>query len=209
MTVTSPSASTRSRLYTPEEYLALEDQADFRSEYRQGEIIPMAGGTTNHNRIARNVSAELHFASKARDEFEHFIGDVKLWVPQEQLYTYSDVMVVVGEVDYYNSRQDIILNPQVIIEVLSKSTKDYDRLGKFAIYRTIPSFVEYVLINQNRIQIEHFTKQAAKRWSLQDIDAEDRELQLESIPFKMSLDEIYRKVSFAEAETTQKDVLDE
>lgn len=201
MTVTS----TRSRLYTPEEYLALEDQADFRSEYRQGEIIPMAGGTTNHNRIARNVSAELHFASKAQDDFENFIGDVKLWIPQEQLYTYPNVMVVVGEVEYHNDRRDIILNPQVIIEVLSKSTEDYDRLGKFAIYRTIPSFVEYVLINQNRIQIEHFTKQAAKRWSLQDIDAEDRELRLESIPFTMSLDEIYRKVNFAEAEPTQKD----
>ncbi|MBE9010566.1 Uma2 family endonuclease [Pseudanabaenaceae cyanobacterium LEGE 13415] len=209
MTVTSPSASTRSRLYTPEEYLALEDKADFRSEYRQGEIIPMAGGTTNHNRIARNVSAELHFASKAQDEFENFIGDVKLWVPQEQLYTYPDVMAVVGEVEYYNDRRDIILNPQVIIEVLSKSTEDYDRLGKFSLYRTVPSFVEYILINQNRVQIEHFTKQGAKRWSLQDIDADDRELKLESIPFTMSLDEIYRKVNLADAEPSQKDVLDE
>ncbi|MGG6266016.1 hypothetical protein ACQ4M3_18295 [Leptolyngbya sp. AN03gr2] len=99
--------------------------------------------------------------------------------------------------------------------MLSKSTEDYDpcgiceaaRLGKFATYRTIPSFVEYVLINQNRIQIEHYTKQAAKRWSLQDIDADDRELKLESIPFTISLDEIYRKVNFANVEPSQNTVL--
>jgi Uma2 family endonuclease len=204
MTVTS----TRSRLYTTEEYLALEDQGDFRSEYRQGEIIPMTGGITNRNRISLNVAGKLN-STFAEQSYEVFMADVKLWIPQEQLYTYPDVMVIVGEVEYYNDRRDIILNPQVIIEVLSKSTEDYDRLGKFAIYRTIPSFVEYVLINQNRIQIEHFTKQAAKRWSLQDIDAEDRELKLESIPFTISLDEIYRKVNFAQAEPVQKDTLPE
>jgi len=99
-----------------------------------------------------------NFASKAQEEYENFIGDVKLWVSQEQLYAYPDGMVVVGDVADYNNRRDIILNPQVIIEVLSKSTEGYDCLGKFAIYRTIPNFVEYVLIHQNRIQIEHFTK---------------------------------------------------
>ncbi|MBD1844253.1 Uma2 family endonuclease [Cyanobacteria bacterium FACHB-63] len=207
MPAISPSASIQPRLYTPEEYLALEDQAEFRSEYRQGEIVPMAGGTTNHNRISLNVAGKLNSVFVEQD-YDVFIADVKLWIPQEQLYTYPDVMVVVGEVEYHNHRQDIILNPQAIIEVLSKSTEDYDRLGKFAIYRTIPSFIEYVPINQNRIQIEHFTKQAAKRWSLQDIDAQDQELQLESFPFAMSLDAIYRKVNFAEAETSQKNDLD-
>ncbi|MGG6266015.1 Uma2 family endonuclease [Leptolyngbya sp. AN03gr2] len=119
MTVSPPSGSIRSRLYTPEEYLALEDQADFRSEYRQGEIIPMAGGTTNHNRISLNVAGKLN-STFAEQNYDVFMADVKLWIPQEQLYNYPDVMVVVGEVEYYNNRRDIILNPQVIIEVLSK-----------------------------------------------------------------------------------------
>jgi Uma2 family endonuclease len=190
------------RRYTPEEYLALEDAAKDKSEYFNGEIIPMTGGSTNHNRIARNLSAWLHFASKDEDDYENFIGDVKLWIPAEQAYTYPDVMVVAGAVEYHNNRTDIIGNPQVIVEVLSPSTEDFDRLGKFAMYRTIPSFQEYVLISQHRIQVEHYTKQAAKRWLLQDIDREDTQIQFASIPFAISLDDLYRKVQFAAPEVT-------
>ncbi|MEP0982967.1 Uma2 family endonuclease [Leptolyngbya sp. FACHB-17] len=112
-------------------------------------------------------------------------------------------MVVVGEVAYHNNRRDIILNPQVIIEVLSQSTEDYDRLGKFASYRTIRSFVKYVLVDQNRIRVEHFTKQAAKRWLLQDLDAEDREIRLRSIPVSISLNDVYRNVNFSETEVSK------
>ncbi len=194
-----PSAAPRR--YTPAEYLALEDKAESRSEYRNGEIIPMTGGTTNHNRLARNLSAWLHFAAKDTDDYENFIGDVKLWIPEEQIYTYPDVMVVAGAVEYHADRTDIICNPQVIVEVLSPSTEDYDRLGKFALYRTIPSFQEYVLINQSRIHVEHYTKQTAKRWLLQDIDAEDGQVQFASIPFAISLEDLYRKVQLLGVES--------
>lgn len=185
------------RHYTPDEYLALEDAAEHRSEYRNGEIIPMTGGTTNHNRIARNLSAWLHFASKDTNDYENFIGDVKLWIPAEKTYTYPDVMVVVGPVEYYDDRTDIIHNPQVIIEVLSKSTEDYDRHGKFSLYRTLPSFQEYVLINQTRIQVEHYTKQAEKRWTLQDLDIDDQQIQFASIPFAIALEDLYHKVKLS------------
>ena len=179
------------RRYTPEEYLALEDAAETRSEYRNGEIIPMTGGTTNHNRISLNLAGSINLAF-AQADYEVFMADVKLWIPDEQVYTYPDVMVVAGAVDYHNRRNDIILNPRVIIEVLSKSTEDYDRLGKFALYRTIPSFQEYVLVNQTRIQVEHYTKQAAKRWLLEDLDIEDAQVRFASIPFAISLEELYR-----------------
>lgn len=191
------------RRYTPEEYLALEDAAETRSEYRNGEIIPMTGGTTNHNRISLNLAGSINLAFVQAD-YEVFMADVKLWIPDEQVYTYPDVMVVAGAVDYHNRRNDIILNPRVIIEVLSKSTEDYDRLGKFALYRTIPSFQEYVLVNQTRIQVEHYTKQAAKRWLLEDLDIEDAQVRFASIPFAISLEELYGRVQFAEVEPAAK-----
>ena len=191
------------RRYTPEEYLALEDAAETRSEYRNGEIISMTGGTTNHNRISLNLAGSINLAFVQAD-YEMFMADVKLWIPDEQVYTYPDVMVVAGAVDYHNRRNDIILNPRVIIEVLSKSTEDYDRLGKFALYRTIPSFQEYVLINQTRIQVEHYTKQAAKRWLLEDLDIEDAQVRFASIPFAISLEELYSKVQFTEVEPAAK-----
>ncbi len=191
------------RRYTPEEYLALEDAAETRSEYRNGEIIPMTGGTTNHNRISLNLAGSINLAF-AQADYEVFMADVKLWIPDEQVYTYPDVMVVAGAVDYHNRRNDIILNPRVIIEVLSKSTEDYDRLGKFALYRTIPSFQEYVLVNQTRIQVEHYTKQAAKRWLLEDLDIEDAQVRFASIPFAISLEELYGRVQFTEVEPAAK-----
>jgi Uma2 family endonuclease len=181
--------------YRPEEYLALEDIADSRSEYRNGEIIPMSGGSTNHNRISLNLAGRMNLAFAGSDH-EVFMADVKLWIPDQQIYTYPDVMVVTDTVEYHRDRTDIICNPKVIIEVLSKSTEDYDRSGKFASYRTIPSFEEYVLINQNRVQIEHYTKQTPKRWMLEDLDADDTQVQFTSVPFVMTIDDLYRKVTF-------------
>jgi Uma2 family endonuclease len=183
------------RLYTPEEYLALEDKAEYRHEYRQGEITPMAGGSTQHNRICLNIAGSLNEALVDK-AYEVFMADVKLWLPSEQLYTYPDVMVVTEAVNYHLDRSDIILNPQVIIEVLSKSTEDYDRSGKFAQYRTLESFSEYLLIDQTQIRIEHYVKQTPKRWVLESLDATDQQIVFETIPFAISIDTLYRKVQF-------------
>ncbi|MCU0565491.1 MAG: Uma2 family endonuclease [Oculatellaceae cyanobacterium Prado106] len=190
---------TEKRHYTPEEYLALDDAANSKSEYRNGEIIPMTAGTTNHNRILLNLVSRINLAF-AQVDYEVFMADVKLWIPSPRVYTYPGVMVVANEVEYHNQRMDIICNPCVIVEVLSESTEDSDRQEKFSSYRTIPSFQEYVLIDQTRVRIEHHTKQAAKRWMLQDLDGDDRQLQLISIPFTISLEDLYHKVKFAEAE---------
>jgi Uma2 family endonuclease len=127
---------TQKRYYSPEEYLALEEAADYKSEYIDGEIVPMAGGSTNHNRIAGNFYAALNFAFRTED-YEVFMSDVRLWIHERRIYTYPDVMVVAGEPEYYNNRTDTITNPRVIIEVLSPSTKRYDSSKKFEAYRTI------------------------------------------------------------------------
>ncbi len=193
---------TEQRYYSPEEYLELEEASDDKSEYIDGEIFPMAGGSTNHNQIALNFSTELNFAFKKLD-YRVFMSDVRLWISRKHIYTYPDVMVVVEKPEYYNNRTDTITNPQVIIEVLSESTKGYDRSGKFAAYRTIPTFQEYLLINQTQIYIEHYYKTASKRWSFYEYDASDEEITLNSVEFKISIADVYNKVQFPEINTKE------
>ncbi|MBD2559395.1 MULTISPECIES: Uma2 family endonuclease [Nostoc] len=190
---------TKQRYYTPEEYLELEEVADYKSEYIDGQIIPMAGGTINHNQIALNLSTELNFAFK-KQNYRVFMGDVRLWIPQKLTYTYPDVMILAGEPEFFNNRKDIILNPQIIVEVLSKSTKGYDREDKFQAYRTISTFQEYLLIDQTRIHVDQFSKIGKKQWTLREYDEEDEAIALVTVPFEISLQDLYNKVKFEPAE---------
>ncbi len=186
---------TEKRYYTIEEYLALEEKADSKSEYIDGEIIPMAGGSDSHNQIALNFSTELNFAFK-RQNYKVYISDMRLWIQKRGIYTYPDVMVIAGEPEFFENRRDIITNPKVIIEVLSKSTESYDKEDKFKAYRTIPSFEEYLLIEQDRIYVEHYSKKSNKRWSLQKYDDKNEKISLKTIPFEITLQDLYNKVKF-------------
>ncbi len=186
---------TQKRYYTPEEYLQLEETADYKSEYIDGQIIPMAGGTLNHNQIALNLSTDLNFAFK-KQNYRVYMGDVRLWIAQKRTYTYPDVMILADEPEYFNNRLDIIVNPQVIVEVLSKSTKGYDRNDKFEAYRSIPTFQEYLLIDQTRIHVEQFSKAGKKQWALREYDEEDEAIALVTVPFEISLQDLYNKVQF-------------
>ncbi|NJL91502.1 MAG: Uma2 family endonuclease [Coleofasciculaceae cyanobacterium SM2_1_6] len=166
--------------------------ADYKSEYIDGEILPMAGGSTNHNQIALNISSLFNFAFRKLDYYV-YMGDVRLWIPQKRIYTYPDVMVVAGEPEYFPDRQDTILNPILIIEILSDSTERYDRQGKFRSYRTIPSFQEYLLVEQTEIGIEHYYKTNNKQWSLQEYSAEDQTISLKFVDFVLDLEDLYHK----------------
>ncbi|HEY9803313.1 MAG TPA: Uma2 family endonuclease [Leptolyngbyaceae cyanobacterium] len=194
---------TQQKYYTPEEYLALEETAEYKSEYIDGQIIPMAGGTINHNQLALNLSTELNFAFK-KQNYRVYMSDIRLWIPQRRIYTYPDVMIVSGEPEIFNNRTDTILNPQVIVEVLSKSTKGYDREDKFQAYRTIASFQEYLLIDQTRIHVEQFSKTGKKQWNLREYDEEDEAIALVTVPFEISLQDLYDKVNFGVAEPEEK-----
>jgi Uma2 family endonuclease len=194
---------TKQRFYTPEEYLSLEEAAEYKSEYHDGAIIPMTGGTTNHNRIALNMSMALRLAFKSQ-EYDVFISDVRLWIPRIRSYVYPDVMAIAGKPEYYDNRKDTITNPEVIIEVLSKSTRNYDRGDKFSYYRTIPSFQEYILIDQNKIAIEQYSKQSNKRWSFSEYNEEDTNLFFSSLQVEVPLVDIYEKVDF-EAEEPEEE----
>ncbi|MEO6863570.1 MAG: Uma2 family endonuclease, partial [Microcoleus sp.] len=125
--------------YSPEEYLKLEEAAEFKSEYHDGKIIPMTGGTPNHNQIALNLSGALNYATKGQP-YRIFMNDLRLWIPSKRVYTYPDVMVVAGKFEFAEGRKDTITNAVMVAEVLSKSTADYDRGGKFKLFRSIPSF---------------------------------------------------------------------
>ena len=191
--------ATQQRYYSTEEYLELEEAAENKSEYINGEIFPMAGGSTNYNQIAGNFYTELSVAFKKLD-YRVFMSDVRLWIPKRRIYTYPDVMLVAGKPEYYNNRTDTITNPQLIIEVLSPSTKGYDQSKKFEGYRTIPTFQEYLLIDQTRIYIEHYQKTDDKQWSFRDYDESDVTLGLASVSLEISISDIYNKVNFEQVD---------
>lgn len=183
------------RYYSPEEYLELEVASEIRHEYFDGEIIPMTGGSANHNRIVRNLTSALDVALEDQD-YEVFVADLRVWIPSKKLFTYPDLMVVAGDLEFLENRTDTIVNPRLIVEVLSDSTKGYDRGEKFESYRTLASFQEYVLIDQYKTHVEHFSKTANKQWSFTEFDELNDTLAFATVPFQIALSAIYRKVSF-------------
>ncbi|WP_392534281.1 Uma2 family endonuclease [Nostoc sp. C117] len=183
------------RQYSPTEYLELEVISEYRHEYIDGQIIPMTGGTPNHNQIALNLSGSLNFALK-RQAYRVFIADQRLWIAKKQIHTYPDVMVVSGSLEFSEGRTDTITNPLIIAEVLSKSTRSYDIDEKFAAYRTIPNFQEYILIDQYKNHVEQYYKTDDNKWIFSEYEDEDSILILSSIQFQISLVDIYDKVDF-------------
>lgn len=181
--------------YSPEAYLELEDNSTERHEYIDGEILPMAGGMPNHNRILINIGAALNFALK-RQPYDVFVSDQRLWIPRKRIYTYPDVMIVQGELQLQEGRKDTLINPLIIAEVLSESTEAYDRSGKFAAYRTIPTLQEYILIDQYSFHVEQYSRTEPRKWIFSEYDGEEAELIFSAIPFAISLADLYDKVVF-------------
>ncbi len=185
----------KQRYYTPEEYLELEVNSQERHEYIDGQIIPMTGGTPNHNQIAGNFYAALNFSLK-RQPYRVYMADQRLWIPNRRIHTYPDVMVIAGQLEFEPGRKDTIMNPVMITEVLSKSTRSYDRDEKFAAYRTIPSFQEYLLIEQYTMHVEQYYKTDNNRWIFTEYNAADESICLNSVPFEIVMADIYDKVDF-------------
>ena len=179
--------------YTPEEYLALERQAQCKSEYYAGEMFAMAGASRWHNLIVTNVIRELSIQLKGRP-CTTYPSDMRLKVNPTGLYTYPDVTVVCGEARFEDNQQDTLLNPTLIVEVLSESTEAYDRGGKFAHYRKLTSLMEYVLITQTKPHIEHYVRQPDNQWLLSEGDSLPDTIHLPSIECHLALAEVYDKV---------------
>lgn len=179
--------------YTPEEYLALEEKAEYKSEYHDGEIIPMTGGSLNHNEIITNLWALK--TQLRRQGFRFFSSDVRLWIPQYRKFVYPDVMVIQGEPVLYQNRVDTVTNPKVIIEVLSKSTQDYDMNDKFRYYRSIPELQEYILINQYLVEVQQYTKTDEGFWIYRSYESIDNSLKFGTIEADLNLTDIYAGIS--------------
>ncbi|MFO5441678.1 MAG: Uma2 family endonuclease [Dolichospermum sp.] len=181
--------------YSPQEYLELEVNSEIRHEYINGLIIPMTGGTPNHNQLALNFSGTLNYLLK-RQPYQVFVTDQRLWIPSRKIHTYPDIMVVKTPLEYQEGRTDTLVNPVMIAELLSKSTKGYDRDEKFAAYRTIPTLQEYILIDQYTMHIEQYFKTDNNQWIFSEFTDGNINLNLASISCQMILSDIYDKVDF-------------
>ncbi|MFM7579987.1 MAG: Uma2 family endonuclease [Microcystaceae cyanobacterium] len=180
--------------YTFDEYLAMEELATEKHEYKNGDIVSMTGGTTEHNKIALNFAANLKFTLKKRN-YNIFIGDVKLWIPTYSEATYPDIMLIEGDVNYYGTSKTTITNPSLIVEVLSKSTQNYDQGEKFYYYRSIPEFKEYILISQYQYHVMQFNKTHQGKWVLSEYLNDDSVISLQSVKFDISFEDIYENVN--------------
>jgi Uma2 family endonuclease len=189
-------AQPETKRYTVDEYLELEIASETRSEYCNGEIIPMTGGTPNHNDIAGNLYILLKSALKGKG-YRTFYVDQRLWIPSVNLYTYPDVMVLPKPLELQTGRKDTVVNPCFIAEVLSKSTQNYDRGEKFVAYRKIPTFQEYLLIDQYRIHVEHHVKTAAHQWLFSEYDDPTVTLSLSTFEVQIQIAELYENIDFS------------
>jgi Uma2 family endonuclease len=180
---------------TEEQYLAIERAAEFKSEFLDGEMFAMSGASTQHNRLHQNLSGELWFRLRGTG-CEAFLSDMRVKVGQSGMYTYPDISVVCGKPLLADDYQDSLLNPIVLFEILSPSTEKYDRGLKFQNYRTIESLKDYLLVDQTKIRIEHYTRQAGNLWTLRDYQHVDEELKIDSIGVSIPLNGIYERVEF-------------
>jgi Uma2 family endonuclease len=187
--------SSPTKIYTPDEYLALEIEADTRHEYYHGAIVQMTGGTPAHNKINSALNALLWFALR-RKPYNLFMTDQRLWIPECGIYAYPDAMIIGESLQLQPGRKDTVTNPILIAEVLSDSTKAYDRDEKFAAYRTIATFREYLLIDQYQPCLEQYVKQSTNQWLFTEYKGLDARVSLSAIPVEILLADLYESVEF-------------
>lgn len=180
--------------WTVTEYLAFERESDEKHEFFDGEIFDMAGASEKHVLLVNSTSALLYMQLRKR-LCNVYSNDMRLKIDAEGHYTYQDIMVVCGEAQIEDHYGDTLLNPTVIIEVLSPSTETYDRGRKFQSYRTLESLQEYLLVSQDSVRIEHYVRQG-EYWLLTDATKPEDTITLPSINCTLSLAEVYEKVIF-------------
>lgn len=185
-----------SELLTPEDYLALEEKSPDKHEYWHGETYMMAGTSRDHNVILGNIYMVLRQKLAARP-CSVYQSDIRLRAQTEEVYTYPDVMVICGKIEIDPRQQDTVMNPALIVEVWSDSTRDYDRGEKFKMYRKIPSLREYVMIDQTQPYIE-YNRREGHFWVLQTLEGLEAVLELHALECEIPLTEIYRQVEWAE-----------
>jgi len=182
---------------SPQEYLRLERQAEYKSEYLNGEIFAMSGASRKHNLLTLNIGGSLNQQLRGR-ACEAYTSDMRVKVSVTGLYTYPDVVVVCGEPHFEDDYLDTLSNPTVLIEVLSKSTERYDRIAKSSYYRTLDSLAEHLLVAQDEVRLEQYVRNPDGSWLLLDYRSLDDVAELKSIGCSLTLRDVYDKVRFDE-----------
>ena len=180
---------------TQEQYLEIERAARFRSEYINGRMIAMSGGTRNHARIISSALVSIGMQLRGT-RCEAVPSDMRLHSKQFGIYTYPDIVVTCGPDQLLDGHKDTLTDATLIIEVLSPSTANYDRGEKFRYYRSLPSFAEYLLLAPDAIRAEHHVRQTDGAWLFHEYSAPDDELRLNSIGCRLKLDSLYERVEF-------------
>lgn len=182
-------------LLTSHEYLAWERRQETRHEYVNGEIHAMTGASREHNLINGNLFAALHFQLRGKP-CEIYNNDMRVKVSETGMYTYPDIVAACGEPEFDDAEMDTLLNPVLIIEVLSESTEAYDRGAKFLHYRNLPSLQDYLLVAQSEYRIEHYVRQAGNRWLLTEYRNIEEALTLTSVDCELRLRDLYERLNY-------------
>jgi len=205
---------TKKKYYTHEEYLALEEKAEYKSEYHDGEIVPlfreiidgevvtMAGGSPEHSQVSANIITGLNIALDDSECITH-TSDLKIRVEKVNRSFYTDALVVCDELEYFNDSKNIITNPMLIVEVLSPSTADYDKRGKFFYYRQLQSLKEYVLIDPDEPYVDVYTFHEPGKWLLETYTELSQNIKLNSTNTEIPMSHIYKKVNFDKTQKPQ------
>ena len=179
--------------FTEQEYLEIDRAAEVRNEYLDGQIFEMSAISAAHSKLTWNLTGILGTQLRGK-QCEGFGGNLRIKVPRGNFYTYPDISVACGPQFAGDKGDDTLVNPELLIEVLSQSTRDYDRGEKLRRYRTIPSFVEYLLVDQYAVGVEHWTKQPDGSWLVRETLGLDAEVVLESIGCRVRLADVYEGV---------------
>lgn len=182
---------------SPQDYLALERKASFKSEYYKGKMFAMSGARRNHNMVTGNTLSIINMFLRGKP-CTVFPSDMRLHIPATGLYTYPDLLVVCGKEEFVDNEFDTLTNPVIIVEVLSESTEKYDRGNKFLFCRSIPSLREYLMISSDRICVEKYALNERNHWELSDALTLQDSIHLDSIDFTLQLADVYDKVQFEE-----------
>jgi Uma2 family endonuclease len=188
--------------HTPKQYLDLERKAKYKSEYINGYIFAMAGASRQHNQITFNIAGELRSQLRGRPCLA-YVNDMRVKVTLTGLYAYPDVDATCSEPQFEDAHMDTLLNPTVIIEVLSDSTEAYDRGEKFAHYRRLLSLTDYVLVGQSKACLEHYARQG-EQWVFSEFSDPEGKIHLDSIDCDLVMREIYDKVGFSSNKETER-----
>ena len=181
--------------YTEEEYLEMEEKSLEKHEFYKGEIFAMAGASIPHNQIVRNALISIgNYLNEKKCQI--FPSDLRIHSLGNSLYIYPDLSIICGEIETLSKNKSVVTNPTVLIEVLSKSTEDYDRGGKFKLYRDIPSLKEYILISSFQTQVEKYERQTDGKWLFQEYKSENDLLIINSINLEILIKDFYRNVNF-------------